>query len=342
MKKMRRLRLVAVIVCLVPGAAALLAARPTVRAVRITPEAGATVVVVEADGVLPSPNVGVLSSPPRIFLDLPGVGTATRGTRAGNDARVSGVRVAVNQPRPLVTRVVIDLVEPMAHSIDIGQCAQGRISIVISNPAAQARAGEPTTPSVEPPPAAAAPPPASGGTPPAQPPATGAGATPPAAGAATAPPADQPATGGARDFTDFGVRSRGAITRAPEKDVARYLKNASAALDRLEALRPVLLSLDARAAVPDDQLRSAALEFEAVARMLATVEPPRTLEATHEQLQRVCNLGALAARARIDSTNPDDATRAWNAASASAGAMMLLEWARAEMGMSRTANAPSF
>jgi hypothetical protein len=129
--------------------------------------------------------------------------------------------------------------------------------------------------------------------------------------------------------------------RAPKKDVERYLDAASAQIDRLQALRPVLVSLDALAPLPEERLSSAAQEFDAILRAFNAIEPPKSVSATHEDLCRVCGLGAAAARARLDRSVGDDATRGWNAASAAAGAIMLLERARAELGMAGvTADAP--
>ncbi len=95
----------------------LFAAVPCVRAVRIASQGSTFAVIIEADGPLPAPRVGVLGDPPRIYLDLPGVKTATPGTYPDPNAPVHGVRVAINRVNPLVTRVVIDLAAPMPHGI---------------------------------------------------------------------------------------------------------------------------------------------------------------------------------------------------------------------------------
>ena len=103
------------------------ASRPSLQSVRLVVENGATSVVLTADGALPSPKVGVLTDPPRIYLDFQDVATATAGTRASEGALVRGVRAAVNQPQPLVTRVVIDLARPAPHRIEAGLRDSGQL-----------------------------------------------------------------------------------------------------------------------------------------------------------------------------------------------------------------------
>ena len=59
----------------------------------------------------------------------------------------------------------------------------------------------------------------------------------------------------------------------------------------------------------------------------------QTLAATHELFRDVCVLGAASAAARVAQAAPDDSTRAWNAAAAAAGAIVLLDRAWAEVGL---------
>ena len=125
----------------------------------------------------------------------------------------------------------------------------------------------------------------------------------------------------------------GTAAGAPTKDVAQYLHAASPLLDRLERLRPMLVSLDALAIVPDERLKPAVEEFGLIRIALASLVPPRSLTATHELLRDACILGAASATARVAPGVPDDSSRAWNAAAAAAGAIMLLDWARADLGL---------
>ncbi len=93
------------------------------------------------------------------------------------------------------------------------------------------------------------------------------------------------------------------------------------------------MSLDALAAVPEEQLNTAAEEFTSIRQALAPIVPPRTLAATHELFRNSCVLGAASAEARVAPAAPDDSTRAWNAAAAAAGAIMFLDRALAEVGL---------
>jgi hypothetical protein len=359
----RRLSMPLVIVFVAFGAGAGLASRTSLRTVRITSEGGATVVALDADGALPMPTVGVVADPPRVYLDFRDVTTATRGTVVTGNALVRGVRVAVNQAQPLVTRVVIDLVAPARHSVDTAMRERGHVSIVVGNPVPPV-GGVPAAPPGKPantpspadapaPPQLAAPAPAAQPqlptpTPPGvivPPSSPVAPVTPLPSRAATPPPAPPPSPpetdNRARTFAEFALNARASTVRVPERDIERYMRAASASLERLMALRALLVSLDALAPLPEERLTSAAREFDAIQRALSAIEPPRTLNATHEELRRVCGLGAAAARARLDRTVGDDATRGWNAASAAAGAIMLLERARAGLGLAgSTSGAP--
>jgi hypothetical protein len=409
---------------LVLTTSALLASGPSLQTVRLVVGNGATSVILSADGPLPSPKVGVLTDPPRIYLDFPDIAAATTGIGANGDFLVRGVRVAVNQSRPLVTRVVIDLAAPAPHRIDAGQRASGQITIVVGVPQteppkaavpAKAPATVPAVPAVVP---AVRP----------QPPAprsslqtvrlidlgdgeasvflSADGALPPPeVGVLTDPPGislDFPdvaaATEGLRVNGDLlvrgvrvavnqsrplgtrvvidlarpapyrieaGLRASGQLTiviggpialtgapaaraarspefaraaaaaaaRTPAKDAAQYLQRTSSLLERLERLRSSLVSLDALAVVPDVQLKAAAEEFESIRLALAAIVPPRTLAASHELFREVCVLGAASAAARVAPASPDDSARAWNAAAAAAGALMLLDRAWAELGL---------
>jgi len=325
-------RVAVVIFALIAGGPS--ASQTSLRTVRVAAEGGATVVTLVADGALPQPTVGVLPDPPRIYLDFRDVTTATDGTRAGADLLVRGVRVAVNQPQPLVTRVVIDLVRPSPHRIDAGLRDRGQLTIVVGVPTAvpvapaPRIAGQDVAENVK-----AENRPSADGRPEAAARAT-VPASVPAVPAAVPPPKlpDDTASRAAL-FAESARAPRPGEVRAPAKDVDQYLRSASAPLERLERLRPVLTSLDARAILPDERLKATAAEFEAIRRTLAAIVPPRTLTAIHQALYDACVLGAASAAARVARAAPDDSTRAWNAASAAAGAIMLIERARAELGL---------
>jgi len=128
--------------------------------------------------------------------------------------------------------------------------------------------------------------------------------------------------GGARS----GVRPAASI---PPKPVAlpprtaaqRQDAGVAAAAARLELLRPLLVSIDTRADVPEGSLRDALREFAAIKQTLASL---RTSEA-QDALMKVCVLGTAAAEARIEAQQHGDATRRWTAASAAAGALVTLD-----------------
>jgi hypothetical protein len=280
---------------------------------------GEASVFLSADGALPSPEVGVLTAPPGIYLDFLDVAPATEGLRVSGDLLVRGVRVAVNQSRPSVTRVVIDLARPAPYRIDAGQRTLGQLTIVVGVPVAPAGAPTPRPRGQD----VAAGVPALPRPPPAAPPKAEA----PAKGPVTQ--AGEPATRPARS-PEFAHAAEATAARAPARDIAQYLQRAAFLLERL---RPLLVSLDALAAVPEEQLNSASQEFESIRQALAAIVPPRTLTATHELFRNLCVLGATSAAARVAPAAPDNSTRAWNAAAAAAGAIMFLDRALAEVGL---------
>jgi NAD(P)H-dependent FMN reductase len=231
---------------------------PVLRSIRVGAEAGASIVVIEADGPLPLPSVGVLGRPPRIYLDFPDVIPSTHGTAAELDPLVLRVRVALHQRLPVVTRVVIDLTKTAPHRVEAGGRERGRLTVVVG----------------------------------------------PSAGAASQ-----------------ATRARPPRARSVDPGGEAI----AAALSRLERLRPLLLAIDARLDVPAEALRAGISEWEAIRQTLALVRPRAAVASTHETLTKVCVLGSTAANTRLDAQQDSDAARAWNAASAAAGALILLD-----------------
>jgi hypothetical protein len=113
-----------------------------------------------------------------------------------------------------------------------------------------------------------------------------------------------------------------------------YVVRISAVLVRLHAQRPVLASIDRRADVAPGDLEAAAIELEAIGRLLASVKPPASGESTHALLMRACALAARSSRMRQDSVRTNDAALGWNAASAAAGALMMLDRANTDLAAS--------
>jgi hypothetical protein len=319
---------VAVAVGLVLAAPVTFGSAAVLRSVRVSAEAGASVVVIEADGPLPTPVVGVVETPPRIYLDFDQVTPATRGLAATGDPLVRRVRIALNRSQPPVTRVVIDLTKAAQYRIEADASDLRRVTVIVGAasdaggpPAAQPPAPPPQTETPQGPP----PPPAPQARPAAEPIAPAA-APPPA----PAPPPPPPARAVSLSPPAFDFVP--STSRAPAKDVERYLRQASVALDHLDRLRPLLTSLDAQSVIPEERLRTGVEGFEAARRVLAVIEPPPALRSTHDLFKTASVLGAMSARTRLATAPGDDATGVWTAASAAAGALLLLDRARAELG----------
>lgn len=212
------------------------------------------IIAIEASGPLPLPHVGVLDGPPRVYLDFEGVTRAATGTPLQPDGLVRRVRVGDFQVTPLITRVVIDLVAPSAHRLDVSQRNQGRVVIVI---------------------------------------------TPGTSGVL------QPAA------------------------AARDNAIALAALGQLERVRPLLSAIDSRTEMPEASLRGAMGELETVRLSLVSIRSDRSREA----LTKICMLGTSAITLRLEAQQSGDANSAWNAASAAAGALIMLDRAARELRM---------
>jgi len=237
------------------------AADPHIQTVRIvTAPSGPTSVVLQADGILPTPEVGVVDGPPRIYMDFSGVLPLTEGVRAEGDPWIRRVRVALHSPR--VTRVVIDLFRPTPHQIVPSASPSDRLAISV---------GSLTEP--RPPPR---------------------------------------------------------VTAVP-RPAESYGKQLTGLLERLEKLRPVLSAIDARAEQPGVSLQVAVDELRSIERALTALHPPGAMTAVRDRLLQSCTLALQAVRGRIESAASGNALVGWNAASAAAGALMLLDRTRADL-----------
>jgi hypothetical protein len=317
------------------AACRLFAEGPALQTVRVAVTDGAVSVFLSANGALVASKIGVLVDPPRIYLDFPGVGAATKGLRVDADPVVRGVRVSVNQARPLVTRAVIDLAAPTSYRVDTTSASSGTITIVLQAPAVHRAAPEPPRPA-----------------PTALKPGPGAGAArvalvPPPAAAPPPDRADAPSVADAPPtpaISDIEVprpsRSPGFASAAhavplavPPEAMAAYVLEIAPYLDRIEHLRAVLVALDTQIDIPAAPLQQLVGEFDGVRTGLAAVKPRAEFILTHRLLDAACTLGAAAAAARTDPNVVDGTVRASNAAAAAAGAIMLLNRARAELGL---------
>lgn len=117
-------------------------------------------------------------------------------------------------------------------------------------------------------------------------------------------------------------RGAGTVVAAVEHDRA----SVRAALVQLEKLRPVLSAIDARVDMPETSLRAALDEFNGIKLSLDSLRAG----AAREDLVKVCMLGVAAVTTRLEVQRNTDPSRAWNAASAAAGALITLDRVNAD------------
>ena len=87
--------------------------------VTVVQHAEDTTVVVQGDGELGAPQIGVAEDgPPRVYLDFPGVLPADHGAAGQGSTSVRRVRVALHSDNPRVTRVVVDLFRATPHRVE--------------------------------------------------------------------------------------------------------------------------------------------------------------------------------------------------------------------------------
>ena len=110
-----------------------------------------------------------------------------------------------------------------------------------------------------------------------------------------------------------------------------YDVRVSAPLVRLYALRPLLVSIDHLANSLPNNVDAAVSEFESIGKILSGIKPPRSRERAHELLRRTCTMGVRAIRVRQDGARTNDSAAVANAASAAAGALLMLDRANQEL-----------
>ena len=221
------------------------------------------VVVISAAGPLPSPRIGVLHGPERIYLDLAGV--SSRRLEASGDADlVATVRIAQHSLDPIVARVVIDLKQPCRYSLDASRRSTGHLELALV-----------------------------------------AGASSPIAVAQETAP--RPKSGG------------GAM--------GRYAARLQPVLASLSVLREVLHEIDKRMAPPADRMDAAQAQLGHLRETLELVRAPRAFEDAHDLLKSAVGFGSTALTLTSNSTGPVPS----NAASAAAGALLMLDRGEAEL-----------
>lgn len=105
----------------------------------------------------------------------------------------------------------------------------------------------------------------------------------------------------------------------------QYAARVAASLLRLQELRPLLNAIDRRAETLTENLDAAVKEFDDIAKVLTAINPPAARASTHALLLRTCTMGARAARVRQSTAS------SWEAASAAAGALIMLDKASLEL-----------
>jgi hypothetical protein len=116
------------------------------------------------------------------------------------------------------------------------------------------------------------------------------------------------------------------------KDLEKYRAQAANILDRLKLQLPLLESMESIAGDITARMPPAMQEFDRLHEELGQLRPPETVRALHDLLLQATRLAATAAKLRLDAAQTDNIALRRNAASAAAGATLLLERAFAEIG----------
>ena len=234
----------------------------SIRSVRVelANQSGIVVIVIEASGALPAPTSGRASDPARIYLDFPYVLPLRVVEPVSTNPLLTRIRVAQHSASPLVTRLVLDLIQETTYRLDVSARTEGRVVVLLR-----------------------------------------------AKSAASSPPR---------------------VSAVPTDTL--YTLHVSATLVRLDALRPLLEAIDRRTATLPGDLDAAFNEFDEAAKVLTTVKPPSSRASTHALLLRTCTMGERAVRLRQSAIGHDSAS-SWEAASAAAGALLMLGRANAEL-----------
>lgn len=277
----------------------------SLRAITVVASGESATVVIEANGPLSPPSSGFARNPARVYIDFTDVLPGQPVQPVLPNPIVRRVRVAEHNAAPLVTRVVIDLTKETSYRIDSSTLTHGRLVVMLGVPGGVDAPKPQAPPATKPSPSAKPQPPA-----PPQPSAArdAARATPPP----TQPSAAAPPAQGSAAQQAYEVR-------------------VSAALVRLHALRPLLESIDRQVDPLQGNLDAAVGEFESIAKLLGGIKAPRARESAHALLQRSCTMGARAVRMRQDGARANDSSATLNAASAAAGALMMMDRANKEL-----------
>ncbi len=157
-------------------------------------------------------------------------------------------------------------------------------------------------------------------------------ATTPAAPATTSPGRASTPSAAAATKMASDTQSAAALPRLTPAE-AQYGLRVAPVLVRLHTLRPILVAIDRRTLpTPGGDMEATAVEFEGLAQLLNSLKPPSSRASAHALLLRACTLGARAARLRETPAANAEAAVVWDAASAAAGALMMIDTANRDLG----------
>lgn len=132
------------------------------------------------------------------------------------------------------------------------------------------------------------------------------------------------------------MRERPAFPSRRPAAADAYDAKAATVLGRLQELRPVLAAIDRREDKPAADLASIASDLDALGSTFGAMKPPPPRETKHALILRACAFAARAARLREESARTGDAALIWTAASAAAGALLMIDSAASDVGPAKS------
>jgi hypothetical protein len=120
-------------------------------------------------------------------------------------------------------------------------------------------------------------------------------------------------------------------TKIPQRDADRYRELIGESLERLRSMRALLVAIDQQEPLPS--LTSNRTDVSAILRALNNARPSDVVRSTHDLLVRSASLALMALTLRdAPPGEPLDQEALRNAASAAAGALLLLDRVCMEIG----------
>jgi hypothetical protein len=117
------------------------------------------------------------------------------------------------------------------------------------------------------------------------------------------------------------------------REIEKYRALAGNVLDRLKLQMPLLETMQSETDDMVSRMPAALEEFDRLRDELAAMKPPEATRAQHDMLLQAARLASTAARVRMEAVQSDNAGLRRNAASAAAGAVLMLERAFVELGL---------